>query len=756
MPRIPLTAPFRKKAPPSARDPEALKSFGRTAAGCLAEMLRLHGVPRNEAEAGAIATAMAARPTLDTLERQAFQLGFKPNLFTVKPQGIAGMTRRLPFLAFLSNGNVVLVCGLSKTQGADTVYVFDPLAVGGHYLEVDNAAFARQWTGQGLAIVRHVLAGEATERYGIVELLRLLYPERSLAGYLAISSIFIALMGVVMPLFFQIIIDKVLVHQAMNTLLALTVGVLTCLMFDAVFNYIRSTTVNFMTSKLDLRLSMAVFQKLLALRVDFFDSRSVGVLAKQVQEGQSIRSFLTGRVFGTVMDMPGLLIFMPLICFYSYQLALIVLGGGLVLAVVMASLSRFQKRRLRALYAAEGQRQAHLVEVLQGIQTVKGLGLEEPIKRKWEDRVVDVVRKQRSLTAMSSLARVIAKSSERLLQIGLITYGADLVMNGDISAGSLVAVNMFSSRVTGPMVQMISMMQEFQQVDMSARVLGSIMSAEEENTGALQQLKTIRGEIEFQNVSFTFNGRSQPALNGVNLKIAAGTTVGVVGRSGAGKSTLIKLIEGVYQPDQGMVRIDGADLRQIDVFDYRRRISLVQQDTFLFRGTVLENITMANPRARFEHVVKAAKMAGALEFIETLPQGFRTPLEENARNISGGQRQRIAIARALVRNPKILIFDEATSALDPESEFIIQQQLADIARGRTLLIISHRLSMVRNANAIVVVDGGRVLDAGTHDELIGRCEFYRKLWTQQAAPYLPRDPAAPAPSQKEKAKLGVS
>ena len=332
---------------------------------------------------------------------------------------------------------------------------------------------------------------------------------------------------------------------------------------------------------------------------------------------------------------------------------------------------------------------------------------------------------------ISITATTISKFLEKLLTVMIIWYGANLVFGKQMSVGELVAFQMIAGRVTGPLVQLVSLVHSYQQCALSVRMLGSVMNSAPE-AGVGHGLRPIvDGHIEFENIMFSYAPTSQPALDNVSFQIPAGQVVGIVGRSGSGKTTLTRMIQGMYQPQGGLIRVDRLDMRELDIAHLRQNIGVVLQDNFLFRGTVRENIAMAKPNCTFQEVVYVAKMAGASEFVERMAQSYDTMLEENGSNLSGGQKQRIAIARALLKDPRILIFDEATSALDPESEAIIQRNLKVIARGRTVIIVSHRLATLTKCDSIVVLERGHVDMIGTHSQLLENCRTYQELWYQQ-------------------------
>ncbi|MEM7653487.1 MAG: peptidase domain-containing ABC transporter, partial [Pseudomonadota bacterium] len=438
-----------------------------------------------------------------------------------------------------------------------------------------------------------------------------------------------------------------------------------------------------------------------------------------------------GKLFMSLLESTALLVFLPVLFFYSPALTAVVLLFAALIAGLIALLLGPYRRRLAALYTAEGERQAMLVETIGNIETVKALALEPRQQRSWDEKAAEAVKMHVEVGRISTMARAASGFLEKSMLVAVIGVGALLVFEGQITVGALIAFQMLSGRVTGPLVQIVSIVNEYQEAALSVRMLGSIMNQSPERAGPRGLAPEIRGGIEFDKVTFRYTADGPDALAGIDLNIPPGSIVGVVGRSGSGKTSLTRLIQGFYTARSGVLRLDGVDIRQIDLVHLRRSIGVVLQQSQLFRGTVAENIRATAPSAAIEDVVQAGKLAGADEFVERLPKGYDTLLEEGATNLSGGQRQRISIARALLRRPRILILDEATSALDPESEAIIQANLAKIARGRTVLIVSHRLSTLTAADAIVVLDKGHIVDAAPHTTLLSRCDLYRQLWEQQ-------------------------
>ncbi|WP_188967811.1 peptidase domain-containing ABC transporter [Neoroseomonas lacus] len=639
-----------------------------------------------------------------------------------------------PVLARLDNDNWVVVLGVAAVAGEETeppALVLDPLAVGEDVLRVPGSRFCERWKGEALLVTR---AAEAPVQpgFGFTWFLPELFRQRRLFGEVALAALFLCLLGLAVPIFFQIVIDKVLVHQSYATLQVLLVGVMLALMFDALFGFLRRYLLIYATNRIDIRIATRTFAHLLRLPIDFFERMPAGVVVRHLQQASRVREFLTGRMFLTLLDSMTLIVFLPILFLYSARLACVVLGFAVIAALVIAALSGPFRRRLAALHRAEGERQALLVESVHGMRTLKSLAMEPRQLHAWNTRSAGAVQMRHEVEKVSAFAQSATGLLEKAMMVAIVGFGALLVFDGKMSIGALVAFNMLAGRVSGPLLQLVAMVHEYQDVAMSVRMLGEVMGAETERAGRGQGITPpIEGAVEFEGVTFRYPTSAAPALDNVSFKVPVGGVLGIVGRSGSGKSTLTRLLQGLHSAQEGVLRIDGHDVREFDLTHLRQSTGIVLQENFLFRGTVRQNIAAPRPDARPEEIAEAARMAGADEFIERLPRGFDTDIEEGGQNLSGGQRQRLAIARALITRPRILILDEATSALDPESEAIIRRNLRRIAEGRTVIIVSHRLATLVDSQAILVLERGRVVDIGRHGDLLQRCDNYRTLWNQQ-------------------------
>jgi ATP-binding cassette, subfamily B, bacterial HlyB/CyaB len=704
-----------------------------TSLECLALVARHHGVDMS-AERLIHDYAVDNRPvTTRQLLRIARDAGLRARRTELTWHSLVRLGDAYPILAQLENGNWVVVASVVPGGEQEIIRVLDPLAQRPEVLLLTERDFSKSWRGSVVLVKRDYRLVDADQPFGFRWFVPELIRQRALFRDVAVAAFVLYGLGLTMPIFFQLVIDKVLVHQSYATLTVLTAGMAVALAFDAAFTFLRRYLLLYATNKIDIRVATRTFGHLLDLPISLFEQASAGVLVKHMQQTSRIREFLTGRLFLTLLDAISLMVFVPILILYSAKLTLVVLGfAALVGLVIMLLIGPF-RRQLQALYRAEGERQALLVETVHGMRTIKSLALEPRQRRVWDDRSAQSVSVRFRVEQISTIAQSMTGLLEKLTSVAIIGLGALDVFNGTMTIGALVAFNMLAGRVSGPLVQIVTMIHEYQEVALSVRMLGEIMNQRQEQHGRGRGVRPVlAGRIELDDVSFRYRPEGTPALDSISFTIPAGAVFGIVGKSGSGKTTVTRLIQGLYPVQQGLVRIDGFDSREIDLAHLRKSIGVVLQDSFLFRGTVRDNIAAAKPDASIEEVAAAARAAGADEFIERLPRGLETVLEEDASNLSGGQKQRLAIARALVTNPRVLILDEATSALDPDSEAIIRQNLRQIAHGRTLVIVSHRLSTLVDADAILVIDRGKVADIGRHDQLVSRCMTYRHLWSQQS------------------------
>jgi subfamily B ATP-binding cassette protein HlyB/CyaB len=543
---------------------------------------------------------------------------------------------------------------------------------------------------------------------------------RRLFGEVLLISLALQLIALVTPIFFQIVMDKVLVNHAVATLDVIAIALLVAIFFEALLTWTRSFVFAHTTSKMDVELGTRLFRHLIDLPVTYFHARRVGDSVARVRELESIRGFLTGNALTVVLDLVFSIVFIAVMFVYSTKLTLLVLASIPVYVVLSLVFTPALRARLDEKFNRGAENQAFLVETISGIDTIKSMAIEPRWHSRWEKTLAAYVRASLGATNLGFVASGLITLVGKLVSLGIVWIGAWEVMDGRLSVGELVAFNMLSGQVATPVMRLAQLWNDFQQVGISMQRLGDILNARTELLGRRSLLPRIAGGIEFEQVSFRYRPDGAPALKNVSFRVAPGEVVGIVGRSGSGKSTLTKLIQRLYVPESGRVLVDQFDLATIDPPSLRHQIGVVPQEGTLFHRSVRDNIALTHPSASLEEVIEAARLAGAHQFICELAEGYDTIIGEHGVGLSGGQRQRIAIARALIHNPRLLILDEATSALDYESESIIQASMTRICRGRTVLIVAHRLSAVRHADRILVMERGQVEESGAHDELVHR------------------------------------
>ncbi|HEX2544001.1 MAG TPA: type I secretion system permease/ATPase [Ramlibacter sp.] len=697
----------------------------------LCAIARFHQV---SAEPATLAHQLGLHPSepvgTPDLLRAAKHLGMKAKLSSSTPERLPLVP--LPALALVrSEDGTVRPVILAQCDG-QRVLLQDSAVANRPTIE-PMSVFTAHWTGELILVTsRASLAGELA-KFDFSWFIPSLVKYRRLLGEVLLISFFLQLFALVSPLFFQVVMDKVLVHRGMTTLDVLVIGLVVVVIFESLLNGLRSYVFSHTTSRIDVELGARLFRHLVQLPLAYFQARRVGDSVARVRELENIRSFLTGNALTVVLDVFFSVVFIAVMLFYSVPLTLIVLASlPLYLALSLAVVPVLRKR-LDVKFARGAENQAMLVETVTGIQTVKASALEPSFGRRWDNQLAAYVSASFRTQNLATWAHEGINLIGKLVNAATLWYGAHLVMNNELTVGQFVAFNMFAQRVAQPIMRMAQLWTDFQQTGISMARLGDILNTRTEvPPTSAAQLPPIKGRVTLDGVTFRYRPEAAPVLHAVTLDVKPGEVIGIVGRSGSGKSTLTKLVQRLYTPEQGRLLVDGVDISLIDAAQLRRQVGVVLQENLLFNRSVRENIAIADPAAPIEAVMRAAQLAGAHEFVSELPEGYDTVVGEQGSSLSGGQRQRIAIARALFTNPRILILDEATSALDYESEAIIQRNMAHICQGRTVLIIAHRLSAVRHANRIIVLDKGKIVEAGSHDALLQRPQgLYAHLWRMQ-------------------------
>jgi subfamily B ATP-binding cassette protein HlyB/CyaB len=690
----------------------------------LVMLLRFHGVGADPAQIRH-QCGTAAIGTADMI-RCAREFGLKARELKTSWARLA--TTPLPAIAVLKDGGFLLlgkvgdgkaVVQSTKTPRPELMTRDDLEAV---------------WDGRIVLMTRRANLMDLTRRFDITWFLGAIHKYRRQLAEVLLASFFLQLFALASPLFFQVVIDKVLVHRSIGTLDVLIIGLLGIAVFETILGILRTYLFSHATNRIDVELGARLFQHLLALPTAYFQTRRVGDSVARVRELENIRTFLTSSALTLVIDLFFTFVFLLVMFLYSPLLTGVVLAGfPFYVGISAGATSRF-RRMLDEKFRRGAENQAFLVESVTGVETLKAMAVEPQMQRRWEEQLAGYVAASFRVLQLGNTASNSVQLVNKVVMAGILYFGARLVISGNLTVGELVAFNMLAGRVSQPVLRLAQIWQDFHQARLSVERLGDILNTppEPKFNPARAALPAIRGDVTFDHVVFRYRIDGPEVLHDVSFSVSAGQVIGIVGPSGSGKSTVAKLIQRLYIPERGRVLVDGVDLAMVDTSWLRRQIGAVLQENVLFNQSIRDNIALPDPAMPIERVVEAAKLAGAHDFILELPEGSDTIVGKRGASLSGGQRQRIAIARALVTNPRILIFDEATSALDYESERIIQDNMQRIAQGRTVFIIAHRLSTVRRSNRIITIDRGRLVEDGTHDELINKGGRYATLHRVQA------------------------
>ncbi|WP_018868107.1 MULTISPECIES: type I secretion system permease/ATPase [unclassified Thioalkalivibrio] len=698
------------KAAPDSHSENGAIDTGLTA---LAMLAQYHGVAANPAQLRHEFAPDGQPFDGDHIMRGARHLGLKSKRVRTT---LSRLDRTpLPAIAQAVDGRFFVLA----RAGEQDVLVQHPGR--GRAERITREALEELWTGDLILFTSRASLTAELGKFDFTWFVPALVKHRKLLGEVLLASFFLQIFALVTPLFFQVVMDKVLVHRSLTTLDVLAIGLLAVMVFEVVLSGLRSYVLAHTASRIDVELGASLFRHLINLPMGYFESRRVGDSVARVRELENIREFLTGNALTLLLDLFFSVVFIAVMLFYSGWLTLIVLASLPLYVLISVLITPPLRARLHEKFNRGAENQAFLVESINGIDTLKSMAVEPQTTKKWDEQLSGYVSAGLRTTRLSTIARELISLVGKLVTVGTLWLGARLVIEGDLTVGQLIAFNMLAARVAQPIMRLANMWTDFQQVGISMQRLGDILNAPTESSFANRSsLPRLEGRIEFDQVHFRYRPDGPEVLRGVSLEIPPGQVIGVVGRSGSGKSTLAKLIARMYVPERGRVLVDGTDLAVAEISSLRRQIGVVQQENMLFNRSIRENIALASPGAPLEQVMTAARLAGAHDFILETPEGYDTTVGEHGSSLSGGQRQRIAIARALMNDPRILIFDEATSALDYESERVIQQNMERIARGRTVIIIAHRLSAVRRADRIIAMDHGQIVESGSHDELAQR------------------------------------
>ncbi len=661
------------------------------------------------------------KPTLNTCGTVASLAGFAAQLIRIP----ANHLPRIETPALLSwdgtlcvifEANPRIVCLANPQKGPQRMPLSDFLA--GNEAEIN-------------ILVTRPLPEDEKEKFGFRWFLPAIRKHKRALIEVFVASLFIQLFGLANPLLTQIIIDKVLVQNSLSALNVLGVLFILIALADTALTALRTYLFIDSTNRIDLALGSRIMDHLYKLKLGYFQRRPVGEVSSRLHELENIRQFLTGTALTVGLDALFSVIYMGLMFFYSISLSIVaLLVVPLIAAITLLGAPILRRQILRR--SEEGARvQSHVIETITGVQTVKAGNIEQHSRWEWQKRYAGFVSSGfhavLTATAMNSATNILS----RLGDLSILWYGATLVIKGDMTLGQLIAFRIIAGNVTGPLLRLAQSWQNFQEVALSVQRLGDVLNSPTEQTieqGSNIPMPQIKGKVEFDSITFTYIPGQQPQLRNVSFEIPEGSFVGVVGKSGSGKSTVLKLLPRLYSADSGRILVDDYEVAKVELYSLRRQIGTVLQDSLLFNSSVFSNIAVSDPDATPEDVMRAARVAGAHDFIMGLPEGYNTCVGEQGRALSGGQRQRIAIARTVLQRPRLLILDEATSALDFPSEHLVCKNLAKEFRGRTVFFVTHRVRSVEHADRILVLDRGILVEQGKHDDLMKLNGIYRTLY----------------------------
>jgi len=702
---------------------QASESIQDPGLAALVLIARFHGIAADPAQLRHAAALRSDQFSATDLVQSAKSIGLKARIVPLRTDRLGKLP--LPALAFDKTGAHFIIARLDGTK----ILIYEPSEPSPKVIAEDDLNLRA--SGNVILLASRASLSGALAHFDFSWFIPAIIKYRRLLLEVLIVSIILQVFGLVSPLMFQVVMDKVLVNRAFSTLNVVCIALLASGLFEALLTGLRNYVLSHTTNRIDVELGARLFRHLLALPIAYFNSRRVGDTVARVRELENIRSFLTGQALTAAIDLLFSVIFIAVMCLYSVWLTLIVVISLPVYAAISAVLNPILRARLNEKFARGADNQSFLVEAVSGAETVKSMALEPQFTRRWDSQLAAYVATSFRVNAIGNVGQQLIQVVGKVVTVATLFFGAKLVIESKLTVGELIAFNMMSQRVAAPVLRLAQLWQDFQQVGISMGRLGDILNTRSELPASRQAAPAVKGEISFEDVRFRYRPDGPLILDGITLHIKPGEVIGIVGRSGSGKSTLTKLLQRLYVPEHGRIKVDGIDLVLADPAWLRRQIGVVLQENLLFNRSIRDNIAITDPGLSLDAVMYAAQLAGAHEFITELAEGYDTMVGEHGSTLSGGQRQRIAIARALVTNPRILIFDEATSALDFETERVIQNNMRAMCVGRTVIVIAHRLTAVRQADHIVALDRGRVIERGAHAELLDKGGYYAHLVSLQ-------------------------
>ncbi len=692
---------------------------------------RYHGVEFDPSDYKSLDEASA--PSAQSLSAWVQNAGLWSRAVRLRWRNLLGLQETSPVVLLLNDGSAALLTGANPEQ--KVVYLKDPQAAeSAAPVAVDELRLSEVWTGETLLVRTNRGIAEADAPFSMRWLVRLVMTERKTLRELCVASLAISFLTIMPPILVMQVINRVMVYGSMSTLALLAILLTIFVGYETLLGYARRLIIAVLAIRIDTKLNMHVFNRMIRLSIDYFERHPAGDTLHRLQAVYQVREFITGRLLTTFLDLITLIMILPVLFYLSSTLTWLVVASACLLGIIILVFLGPVTRAMSQLIQSEINKAAVMTETVFGMRTVKSLALEPQRLALWDERVADAAKWRMRVARISNWPQTIATPISRFMWMGVMLIGAYMAVNDNSGymVGSLFAFMMLSGRVAQPLVSAAGLTEKYLEVKTSIGLAAEVLNRPMESNASSGGLRPrFAGSISFEDVTFTYPTGQTPALERISFSIPAGTMLGVVGRSGSGKSTITRLLQGINREYSGFVKLDGSDLREINLRHLRQSFGVVLQDNFLFRGSIRDNIISGRPGLTMDDVVRAARLAGAEEFIERMPHGYETYIEEGSPNLSGGQKQRLAIARAVITDPRLLILDEATSALDPESEALVNANLLRIGRGRTMVIVSHRLSSLTECDLTLVLDRGQVVDIAPHRVLLERCTIYRQLWAQQ-------------------------
>ncbi len=692
---------------------------------------RYHGVELDPAEFRL--PAGETEPSAAALSTWAQNTGMWSRAVRLRWRHLMHFNNTGPVVLLFTDGTAGLLTGVNLEH--KVVFLKDPRGPAAEApVPVDELRLNEVWNGEAVMLRAERGQTEADAPFSFRWLVNLVGKERRSLRDIGIASFTLSMLTIFPPFLVMTVVNKVLTHHSYSTLILLSTILAIAIAYETILGYVRRLIILIVGVRIDAKLSLHVFNRLVRLPLDYFERHPAGETMYNITQINRVREFITGKLLKTFLDLITLCVLVPFLFYLNATLAWIVVACACIITMIIVAYLRPLRMVFKRVVEAETQKHSALAETIYGIKTVKALALEPQRKAVWDERVADAGKWRIAFGRLSNWPQTLVTPIERFMWMGVIMLGAYLAMQDQqgYMVGTLFAFMMLSNRVGQPLVGLARLIEDYEEIGAAIGQAASVLNRPLEVDAASGGLRPkFAGGITFDDVTFTYAGTKTPALDRVSFSIPPGTMLGLVGRSGSGKSTVTRLLQGINRDYTGYVKIDSADLREINLRHLRSSFGVVLQDNFLFRGSIRDNILAGRPGLTLEDAVRAARLAGAEEFIERMPNGYETYIEEGSPNLSGGQRQRLAIARALITDPRILILDEATSALDPESEALVNANLLRIARGRTMVIVSHRLSSLTECDQIMVLEKGKVEDVAPHQTLLERCLVYRQLWAQQ-------------------------